>query len=198
MSLKRLAQETGVSLIEDAAQALGGSIDSHRLGTIGDFGFFSFGRGKPLPIGGGGALIAKNNDILSELELKQSSQGYVSLLSTALTQVMSKPSIYWIPEMLPLGLGETIFDTGFDTSAMQSVIQNLAGNSMDTLDDLNAHRRDIAKTYEEAFDDECVIPIPEGGSAVYTRFPVMAGSTPDTRRTQKTWCPAHVSKGNCR
>ena len=32
---------------------------------------------------------------------------------------------------------------------------------MDTLDDLNAHRQDIAKTYEEAFDDEGVIPIPE-------------------------------------
>ena len=45
---------------------------------------------------------------------------------------------------------------------------------MDTLDDLNAHRHDIAKKYEEAFDDKGVIPIPEGGSAVYTRFPVMA------------------------
>jgi dTDP-4-amino-4,6-dideoxygalactose transaminase len=127
-----------------------------------------------LPIGGGGALIAKNNDILSELELKLSNKGYVSLLSTALTQVMSKPSIYWIPEMLPLGLGETIFDPGFDTSAMQPVIQNLAVNSMDTLTDLNARRLDIAKTYEEAFDEEGVIRIPEGGSAVYTRFPLMA------------------------
>ena len=133
---------------------------------MGNFGFYSFGRGKPLPIGGGGALIAKNSDILSGLELKRSSQGYVSLLSAALTQVMSMPSIYWVPEMLPLGLGETIFDTGFDTSAMQSVIQNLAGKSMDTLDDLNAHRRDIAKTYEEAFEDEDVTPIPAGGSAV--------------------------------
>ena len=28
--------------------------------------------------------------------------------------------------------------------------------------------------YEEALDDECVIPVPEGGIAVYTRFPLMA------------------------
>jgi dTDP-4-amino-4,6-dideoxygalactose transaminase len=171
---KKIAKETGVDVIEDAAQALGGSIDGHRLGTIGDFGFYSFGRGKPLPIGGGGALIGKKNDILPELELKLSNKGYVSLLSTALTQVMSKRSIYWIPEMLPLGLGETIFDTSFDALAMQSGIQNLAENSMETLDDLNAHRRDIANIYQEAFDDEYVIPIPEGGSAVYTRFPLMA------------------------
>ena len=45
---------------------------------------------------------------------------------------------------------------------------------MDTLEDLNAHRRDIAKTYKEAFNDKGVIPIPAGGSAVYTRFPLMA------------------------
>ena len=76
--------------------------------------------------------------------------------------------------MLPLGLGETIFDTDFNTSAMQPVIQNLAGNSMDTLDDLNTHRHDIARTYEEAVDDGCVIPLPAGGSAVYPRFPLMA------------------------
>ena len=51
---EEIAQKTGTPLIEDAAQALGGSIDGHLLGTIGDFGFYSFGRGKPLPIGGGG------------------------------------------------------------------------------------------------------------------------------------------------
>jgi dTDP-4-amino-4,6-dideoxygalactose transaminase len=97
---------------------------------------------------------------------------------------MSKPSIYWIPEMLPLGLGETIFDPSFDTSAMQPSIENLAGNSMDTLDVLNAHRRDMSKTYEQAFDDECVIPIPEGGSAVYTRFPLMAKPGPLPRELE--------------
>ncbi len=244
---KEIAQKTGVLLIEDAAQALGGSIDNHRLGTIGDFSIFSFGRGKPLPIGNGGALIGKDEDVLSELELKLSNKGYVSLMSTALTQVMSKPSIYWIPEMLPLGLGETIFDTNFNISAMQPVMQKLAENSMgiinesplkngnlcssssrrsrtlsgrrrsasgglttgiyrifrglkfepdtDTLvkhqrsighkvpfcnglDDLNTHRRAIAKKYEEAFDHERIIPIPKAGNAVYTRFPLMAGSGP--------------------
>ena len=80
--------------------------------------------------------------------------------------------------MLPLGLGDTVFDPHFNVSAMQPVMQNLAENSMNILDDLNTHRRHIAKTYEEAFDDECVIPIPEGGSAVYTRFPLMAGPCP--------------------
>ena len=176
--LEEIAQKTGATLIEDAAQALGGSIDSHRLGTIGDFGFYSFGRGKPLPVGGGGALIGKDEVVLSELELKLSNKGYISLLSTAITQVLSSPWVYWIPEMLPLGLGETIFDPHFNVSAMQPVMQILAENSMGIIDDLNTHRRHIAKKYEEAFDHECISPIPDGGSAVYTRFPLMASPGP--------------------
>ena len=176
--LKEIAQETGACFIEDAAQVLGGTINGQPVGTMGDFGFYSFSRGKPLPLCGGGALIGKDADVLSGLDLKPRNKGYASLMSTAVTQVMSKPSLYWIPEMLPLGLGETIFDLGFDVSAMPLVMKKLAEKSMEVLDDLNAHRRHIAKTYEEAFDDECVIPIPEGGSAVYARFPLMAGPGP--------------------
>ena len=173
--LKGVARLHNAYLIEDAAQALGGSIDDHRLGTIGDFSIFSFGRGKPLPIGGGGALIGKDEDVLSGLDLKSKNKGYVSLMSTAVSQVMSKPSLYWIPEMLPLGLGETIFDPNFDVLAMPSVMQNLAENSMNILDDLNTHRAHIAKTYEDAFDHKNVIPVPEETTSVYTRFPLMTG-----------------------
>jgi len=175
---EEIAQKTGVPLIEDAAQALGGSIDDHSLGTIGDFSIFSFGRGKPIPIGGGGALIGKDEEILSEIQLKHNVKGYTQLVATAAAQMLSKPWVYWIPEMLPIGLGETIFDAHFNVSAMQPVLQNLADNSMDIIDDLNSHRHDIAKTYEEAFENDCLILVPEGRDAVYTRFPLMAGPGP--------------------
>ena len=88
---------------------------------------------------------------------------------------MSKPSLYWIPEALPLGLGETIFDPGFDVGAMPHLCQRLAQESMTLLEGLNAHRRHIAKTYQNGFEHTCTIPVPENGSAVYTRFPLMAG-----------------------
>jgi len=175
---EEIAQKTGTSLIEDAAQALGGSIDDHHLGTMGDFSIFSFGRGKPLPIGGGGALIGNDAEILSEIQLKHNAKGYTKLAATATAQILSSPWLYWIPEVLPLGLGETIFYTDFYISAMQLTIQNLAENSMDILDDLNTHRRDIAKTYEEASDKSSIIPILDGGRAVYTRFPLMTDPRP--------------------
>jgi len=175
---EKIAQKTGAPLIEDAAQALGGSIDGLRLGTIGDFGFYSFGRGKPLPIGGGGALIGKDEDVLTEIQLRQQKKGYTQIVATAAAQILSSPYLYWIPEMLPLGLGETLFDTDFNISAMQSVMQNLAENSIDILYDLNTHRRDIAKTYEDAFDHKNILPVPEETTPVYTRFPLMAGPGP--------------------
>lgn len=54
-----LAKETDITVIEDAAQALGGRLNGKALGTLGDFGLFSFGRGKPLPLGGGGDIGRK-------------------------------------------------------------------------------------------------------------------------------------------
>ncbi len=173
--LKEIAQKTGAYLIEDAAQGLGGTLNGRPLGTMGDFGFYSFGRGKPLPLGCGGALVGKDQNVLSELEPKVCSRGYAGLITAAATRVISWPGLYWIPEMLPLGLGETIFDPDFDVASMPSLVQRLAEKSMAILDDLNTHRRHLAKTYKEAFDDEHIMSDPKGSTPVYTRFPLMAG-----------------------
>jgi dTDP-4-amino-4,6-dideoxygalactose transaminase len=173
--LKEIAQHTGAHLIEDAAQGLGGTLNGRPLGTMGDFGFYSFGRGKPLPVGCGGALVGKDQNVLSDLESKVASRGYTGLITAAATQVISWPGLYWIPEMLPLGLGETIFDPHFDVAGMPLMSQRLAEKSMAILDDLNTHRRHLGNIYKEAFDDKYVISDPKGSTPVYTRFPLMAG-----------------------
>jgi dTDP-4-amino-4,6-dideoxygalactose transaminase len=176
--IQEIGRDVGAYLIEDAAQSLGGTMNGRPLGTAADFGFYSFGRGKPLPLGCGGALIGKNVDILSGLDLKSKSKGYGSLMALAVSQVMSTPSLYWIPEMLPLGLGKTIFDPNFYVAAMPHLCQRLAEKSMAVLDDLNTHRHHIANVYNKAFDYGCVIPVPEESTPVNARFPLMAGSGP--------------------
>jgi perosamine synthetase len=173
--LKEIAKDTGTYLIEDAAQGLGGTLNGRPLGTIGDFGFFSFGRGKPLPLGCGGALVGKDQNILSDLESRIANRGYAQLVIIAATRVISWPGLYWIPEMLPLGLGETIFDPHFEVSSMPLLVRKLAEKSMAILEDLNTHRRHLAKTYKEAFDTEYAIPVPDESTPVYSRFPLMAG-----------------------
>lgn len=47
----------GIPILEDTAQALGGGYKGKKLGTIGDFGIFSFDFGKALTTGEGGMVV---------------------------------------------------------------------------------------------------------------------------------------------
>lgn len=52
--------EHNLVLIEDAAQAIGGSFNGKRLGSVGEFGCFSFNQDKIISAGEGGALICND------------------------------------------------------------------------------------------------------------------------------------------
>ena len=171
--LKRIAHSYGAFLIEDAAQALG-KVDGQKIpGTLGDFGLFSFGRGKPLPAGGGGALISKDHPhVLDAIQLESGSNGFKQAVLSTATQFVSKPLLYWIPEKLPLGLGETVFDPCFDAEGLPSALEIMAKMSLPTLDRLNLHRRKISDIYSKMINPEHqVIKSDEAISIV--RFPVI-------------------------
>lgn len=53
-----LAHQVGAVVIEDAAQSLGAKLAGQPVGTVGDYGLFSLGPGKPLSTGGGGIVCA--------------------------------------------------------------------------------------------------------------------------------------------
>ena len=55
-----LAKKLGIPVIEDAAQALGGSIDGEAIGTISNYTTFSFQAIKHITTGDGGLLSLKN------------------------------------------------------------------------------------------------------------------------------------------
>lgn len=60
--IMEIAREKGILVIEDAAQAVGGSYKGKRLGTIGDMGCFSFNVDKIISCGEGGALVTNNQN----------------------------------------------------------------------------------------------------------------------------------------
>ncbi len=173
--LKDFAREKSLYFIEDAAQALGGKWKQYSLGTTGDFGLYSFGRGKPLPIGEGGALIGRDGDILKKVEITRNSFGYINILKAAAVQVLSQPFIYGFAEALPLGLGETVFDPAFAISPMSVSMKKIAVKALDSLSALNEHRNSIAHVYMNLIDKKKTMPLRDGSIPVFTRFPVMAG-----------------------
>ncbi len=61
-AIVKIAQEYGIPVIEDAAEALGSSYNNVPLGSIGEYGILSFNGNKIVTTSGGGALILQSNE----------------------------------------------------------------------------------------------------------------------------------------
>lgn len=175
--LRSVAHGVGARLVEDAAQGLGGAGEGSTLGTMGDFGVFSFGRGKPLPLGGGGALVG-SAEVMEATFPGSIPSGCLDLARAAASGLLSHRRVYGLLEALPLGLGETVFDPGFAMEPMSRALQGLGTCSLRELRSLNAHRNATASIYREVLGGTGGSIDPRPGEAVYTRYPFMAGDNP--------------------
>lgn len=113
--VNRLAARTGTIVIEDAAQALGATVRDRAAGSQSSLAVLSFGRGKGLTGGSGGALLAHDSagerilNIAREL-LGEAQRGWAELLAATAQFVLERPNLYALPAALPfLHLGETIY-----------------------------------------------------------------------------------------
>jgi dTDP-4-amino-4,6-dideoxygalactose transaminase len=72
LELLKLASECGVTLIEDAAHALGAWQAGRQAGTIGRAGAFSFFANKNLPLGEGGMVVTDDAALAGRMRLLRS------------------------------------------------------------------------------------------------------------------------------
>jgi dTDP-4-amino-4,6-dideoxygalactose transaminase len=122
VGVRALAAPRGVTVVEDAAQGAGGSLGGQRLGSIGDLSLVSFGRGKGLCAGSGGALLtsdARWANALARLRLAAGGRGFGGLAKAAIQWALGRPSVYAIPSMIPwLRLGQMVYHPASEPTAM--------------------------------------------------------------------------------
>lgn len=147
--LRSLTRATGIAIVEDAAQAMGESIDGRPAGTLGDIGFFSLGRGKALSAVEGGVILTNRDDIAAVLEKSVSDlggYGFVGtlalILKAAALMLLMHPRLFWIPRSLPfLRLGETLYETDFAVLKMSPFQAGVTRNWQSRLQRHRADRR---------------------------------------------------------
>jgi len=151
-----------VVVVEDAAQAMGNTSDGKKLGTLGDIGFFSLGRGKALSTVEGGLIITNRDDIGLAIQKRMSSlPGCTTLdkikllLKAALTNMLQNPHFFWLPKALPfLHLGETIYAPEFTIKKLSPLHAILACNWQDRLIKLQETREDNVRLFSDLDSSE--------------------------------------------
>jgi len=117
--VRAICESHGGFVVEDAAQAMGVDVEGRPLGTLGDVGVFSLGRGKHVTCGEGGVILTDSARLASAIERQYRGiaaprpiHTAIAFAKVALMCVCIRPWLYWIPASLPfLRLGETIFPT---------------------------------------------------------------------------------------
>jgi dTDP-4-amino-4,6-dideoxygalactose transaminase len=77
----QVAKKAGIKVIEDVAQAMGGTYQGKYLGTLGDMGCYSFNQDKILTCGEGGAVITSDQNLFERAAMMQDA---ASLFTTRL------------------------------------------------------------------------------------------------------------------
>lgn len=186
--LRRLCDERGLLLIEDAAQAIAAAVDDsgRRAGTVGHLGCFSLFSKNQLPVGEGGVVTAADDDLAAKVR---------SLRSHAMT------SVTWDRHR---GYADTydIVDIGYNYR-LDEPRAALALSRIKRLDGDIGARRELARTYRRklagleglgfVWDDQ------EVERATHFAFPVLLPDQAARDRfrerlqalgVQTTWYPA--------
>jgi perosamine synthetase len=175
--IEALCRRRGALVLEDAAQALGVRRDSRLLGTAGDAGVFSLGRGKHLTCGGGGFVVARQGPLADAIDrnyrdvARPSLAGeLIDLVLLAVMAVFIRPWLYWIPAALPfLHLGETMFPTRIVVRRLGRVQAGALRGWRARLERANRGRAAAARYFGERLR----LALPAGPAHPFLRLPLV-------------------------
>lgn len=147
--LLELAARHDAIVIDDAAQGVGASLGARPVGTWGDFGVLSFGRGKGRTGGGGGALLlnsGRSREVVAQLVLPRARRrGGAELVKLSAQWALGRPALYWIPASLPfLNLGDTPYHPPSPVMPMPASCAGALASAWAAAPDASARRRKFA------------------------------------------------------
>ncbi len=197
--IQALARKAGAVVIEDAAQAMGARLDGKPVGTLGDFGLFSLGPGKPLSTGGGGILCTKDKRYAPLLERAWEGLPLPSVASSAwalvrfvLCNLVFHPSGWWLGTRAGLQrVGEHEASWGFTLIGLNNSQAAVGLALLERLETVNRQRRDNAHRLIDRLGGPEFVRIPapaERAEATYLRLPLIIDDEERRERLfQRLW-----------
>lgn len=183
----------GVFIIEDCAQAMGSRIAGRFAGESGDIGFFSFNRGKNLPLSSGGCVVTNRQDCAEAAapELAALEKGGPAIVSAARAFAFlaaSRPFVYGAAFPLISRFKETAPPRGLRPRLMDDFTARLGARVIRREEDIFARRFVNGSCLRAGLQGVCgirVARISSGDRPAYNRFPVLFDDPAALARAEK-------------
>ncbi len=134
-AIRKALQGHSALVIEDSAQAFPGKGEQPGVGA--DLVIYSFGRGKPVSVLGGGAVLTSNSELAEkvrevycDVQPVESIKWRNQLKIRAYNRLLS-PRLYWLPNMLPfINLGATVYHPLLEIKQMDPLGVEILGDNI--------------------------------------------------------------------
>jgi perosamine synthetase len=184
--LLEMGREHEIFLIEDAAQAFGATLRGCQVGTIGDAGLYSLGRGKCLPTGHGGVIVAQERcaaaigEVIRESVRPSPSWDVGSLALFLGYGLATHPRGWWFVTRSPLDPARRATDLQslrpIRLTGLSAVQAGIGASILGRVDAVQAVRRRNASLLMNALSGFYFVSFPEisqGAEPVFLRLPIV-------------------------
>lgn len=189
-SFKDIADKAGAFVIEDCAQSLGAEYKGRKVGTFGDFSFFSLCRGKGATIYEGGVLVSKDNKYSALLDRKVNQFTKNNFLSEALKiieiigySIFYRPFLFWFifkaPQYVWNFLGKKdranieYFDIDFPLHRVSNFRKSLGITQLKKINSEIISQRKKAQDYISLLDESEKIKIIKEAPLTKSNYPYL-------------------------
>ncbi len=203
-SVREAAESGGAAVIEDAASALGATLDGRMTGTLGDVGFFSFHRGKQITSVVGGAWVTDDESLAADIEREAAELPRPSAMERAALfaqlaalSLALRPWVYSLFHPLLAGFKDTAPHDDFRLCAYTATQAGAALSLLARLDEIIAARNARAARAREMLADADGVALPQvppGARPAYNHCPVLL---PDRRTRDRALAAALDADVEC-